>query len=129
MNRPASKFSGFLDAVQSSPPEDDTPMVDTVPTKAASTTTTTSGGHARRGRGLRNSPTSPPRDPVLAADTPRRRGRPSGKRSDPAFDQVTAYIRRQTYRDVRIALLTQGRGQEFSELVEDLLADWLRKKQ
>jgi hypothetical protein len=53
------------------------------------------------------------------------RGRPRGKRSDPNFEQVTAYISRNTYRHVKIALLTQGEKREFSELVEQLLKQWL----
>jgi hypothetical protein len=54
-----------------------------------------------------------------------RKGRPPGKRSDPAYEQVTAYIRGDLYRDVRIRLLQEGKGQEFSELVAELLAAWL----
>ena len=54
------------------------------------------------------------------------RGMPRGKRSDPNFEQITAYIRKQTHQGVKIALLQEGRGQEFSELVEDLLAKWLK---
>lgn len=53
------------------------------------------------------------------------RGRPRGKRSSEAFVQVTAYIGRQTHRDVKIALLSEGEGREFSELVEELLAGWI----
>jgi hypothetical protein len=60
--------------------------------------------------------------------TKKRRGRPTGKRSDPDFTQTTAYIRAETYRDVRIALLQEGEGREYSELVEELLSDWLRKR-
>ena len=54
------------------------------------------------------------------------RGRPPGKRQNPDFDQVTAYIRKQTHQGVKIALLQEGKGQEFSELVESLLAKWLK---
>jgi FMN phosphatase YigB (HAD superfamily) len=54
-----------------------------------------------------------------------RRGRPPGKRSHPDFEQITAYIRRDTHRAVKIALLKNGR-KEFSELVEDLLGQWLK---
>ena len=56
------------------------------------------------------------------------RGRPRGKRSDPNFEQVTTYIRKQTHQGVKIALLQEGRSQEFSELVEDLLAKWLKAR-
>jgi hypothetical protein len=58
----------------------------------------------------------------------RRVGRPPGKRSDPAYQQVTAWVRRTTYRKVRERLLKQDRG-EFSELVEELLQGWLKTKQ
>jgi hypothetical protein len=62
-----------------------------------------------------------------AAPAPaRRRGRPAGKRSDPDFEAITAYIRKDTHRDVKIALLKQGNSQEFSELVEELLSKWLK---
>ena len=32
------------------------------------------------------------------------------------------------HQGVKIALLQEGRGQEFSELVEDLLAEWLKAR-
>ena len=53
-----------------------------------------------------------------------RRGRPPGKRSHPDFEQITAYIRKDTHCAVKIALLKNDR-KEFSELVEDLLRHWL----
>lgn len=56
---------------------------------------------------------------------PAKRGRPKGKRSDPNFEQVTAYIRSQTYRQTKIALLQQEELEDFSELVEKLLTEWL----
>ena len=66
--------------------------------------------------------------PVLMPTKPRGRGRPRGKRSDPNFEQITDYIRKQTHQGVKIALLQEGRSQEFSELVEDLLAEWLQTR-
>lgn len=57
-----------------------------------------------------------------------RRGRPSGKRSDPDYVGFTTYIRKDTHRKAKIALLEQGDGRELSELVEELLAQWLRSK-
>ena len=56
-----------------------------------------------------------------------RRGRPRGKRSNPDFEQVTIYIRRKTHKDAKVELLKGEKRQEFSELVEDLLAKWLKK--
>jgi hypothetical protein len=57
-----------------------------------------------------------------------RRGRPAGKRSDPDYEQTTAYIRKDTHKDVKIALLQEGQGKEFSELVEELLSGWLKTR-
>jgi hypothetical protein len=55
---------------------------------------------------------------------PPRRGRTPGKRSHPDFEQITAYIRKDTHHAVKIELLQNGR-KEFSELVEELLHQWL----
>lgn len=55
-------------------------------------------------------------------------GRPTGKRSDPNFEQVTAYLRKDTYKEVKIALIRNGEKQEFSELIEELLSQWLKTK-
>jgi hypothetical protein len=48
-----------------------------------------------------------------------------GKRSDPEFEQITAYVRRTTYRQVKVALLQEGSKRDFSDLVETLLNQWL----
>ncbi len=95
--------------------------------------------NAKRGPGSEEPPadSSPASEPV-AADPPRtspspavppspapRKGRPPGKRSDPAYEQVTAYVPGELYRKVRIGLLEDAKGQEFSELVADLLSAWL----
>lgn len=68
-------------------------------------------------------------DKAQAAEAePRRRGRPSGKRSDPDYVGFTTYIRKDTHHDVKVALLQEKEGRELSELVEDLLARWLKSK-
>lgn len=48
-----------------------------------------------------------------------------GKRSDPDYTQITAYIRRGTHEDVMRAIYKR---QELSELIEELLAGWLKKQ-
>lgn len=53
-------------------------------------------------------------------------GRPRAKRSDPNYMQVTAYLRRATYTAARKRLFDDGR--EFSELVEDLVGEWLKNE-
>lgn len=50
--------------------------------------------------------------------------RQRGKRSDPAFTQITAYVRKATYRTTQIRLLEGGREVDFSDIVEALLAGW-----
>lgn len=62
---------------------------------------------------------------------PSRRGRPKAKRSDPDYEQVTAYIRKNTHTAVKIELLKNsqnGEKREFSELVQDLLEQWLNSR-
>lgn len=54
----------------------------------------------------------------------RRTGRPAGKKSNPDYTQVTVYIRKGTHLAAKKVLLDDGR--EFSELVEELLIEWLK---
>lgn len=64
--------------------------------------------------------------PQETQTAPRRVGRPNAKRSDPEFVQTTAYIRKETHRDVKIALLHESGDRDFSELIEELLVNWLK---
>jgi hypothetical protein len=57
------------------------------------------------------------------------RGRPPGKRRHPDFEQITAYIRKDTHHQVKLALLRDLKGRHFSDLVEELLSVWLKTKQ
>ena len=65
-----------------------------------------------------------------ASDSPGRdrppRSQVAGKRGDPDYRQVSAYVRKDTHQKVKRALLEEDR--EFSVLVEDLLRDWLAKR-
>jgi len=47
-----------------------------------------------------------------------------GKRSHPDFTQVTAYIKKDTHEEVMRKIYKR---QEFSELLEELLTEWLKK--
>lgn len=68
------------------------------------------------------------------SDAPRRTGRPAtGKKSDPNYRQVTAYVRKDLYRNVTDTLYDESRGRdtkrkEFSELVDELLEQWWRER-
>ncbi len=57
-----------------------------------------------------------------------RRGRPHGKRTNPDYRQVTAYISVDNYKRTKIKLLENDNKQEFSELVDQLLAKWLEEQ-
>jgi hypothetical protein len=52
---------------------------------------------------------------------------PTGKRSNPDYRQVSAWIKDKTYKRVKLRLLLKEDGRrDFSVLVQDLLDDWLR---
>jgi len=53
----------------------------------------------------------------------RGRGRPPGKKSDPTYTQVTGYIRKTTYRALKIRCAE--RDVEISEVLQQLLDEWL----
>jgi len=57
----------------------------------------------------------------------RPRGRPGGqgKRANPDYTQVTAYIPENLHLETKIKLLLNGK-REFSELIEELLEQWNR---
>jgi hypothetical protein len=57
-----------------------------------------------------------------------KRGRPTAKRSDPDFVGLTTYIRKDTHTRAKITLLQEGKGRELSELVEDLIFNWLNSR-
>lgn len=97
-----SKFKNILDAANQ-PQEPNTVKKKTKTTKKSSS--------------------SPP--VVDKKSKPLKKGRPKGKRSNPDFEQVTAYVRSKTYRQTKIALLQQEELEDFSELVEKLLNEWL----
>jgi hypothetical protein len=54
-------------------------------------------------------------------------GRPkTGKRSDPEYRQVSAWIRRNTYAKVTDKLFLRENRREFSDLIQSLLEVWLK---
>ncbi len=99
-----NRFKTLIDANRKAPAEPEAPAVAAVP-----------------------EPVNPPPAPPEATPPPRR-GRPPGKRSSEDHEQVTAYLRRETYRKVRLALIEDGDAQDFSTLVDGLLVDWLRSR-
>jgi hypothetical protein len=65
---------------------------------------------------------------------PRKRGRPSGRRSDPNYTQISAYIPLELLHEVQDLLLKERRrkrlrsGVDVSGLVENLLHEWVKNQ-
>ncbi len=53
--------------------------------------------------------------------------RPLAKSTDPAYVKFTTYIRKTTHLGVKTRLVSKQ--MEFSELVEELLANWLKENE
>ena len=53
---------------------------------------------------------------------------PRGKKGHPEYNQVTIYLKKQTQNKAKIAMLQAQDERDFSELVEDLLTQWLEGK-
>lgn len=67
------------------------------------------------------------------ASTPRRRGRPAGgRRSSADYVPITGYIPKDLYFDLNIARAEEakemGEQREYSELIEELLKEWLKSR-
>ena len=67
--------------------------------------------------------------PTPEAESKPKRGRPGGqgKRLNPDYSQVTAYIPTRLHDETKINLIRNGK-REFSELIEELLAAWNRQQ-
>ena len=64
--------------------------------------------------------------PAAALKAP---GRPPGKRSDPAYKQYSVLLKKQTHRQVTTILRDQEDGPDVSELLQQLLEQWLEQQQ
>jgi hypothetical protein len=74
----------------------------------------------------------PPEPPVSVVPPPvvasRPQGRPPGKRSDPEWKPRTILMRTKTHRRVSRVLLDLDDAPDLSELIEELLNEWLTKQ-
>ena len=59
------------------------------------------------------------------ADSPTTTSPRQGKRNDPAYTQISAYIRKDTHRAVMQEIVTK---RDLSDLIEELFAEWLKKQ-
>lgn len=70
------------------------------------------------------SPPSPARKTQPAK--PEKRG--SGKSSNSAYTQVLTYLKKDTHNRAKARLIFDSEKRDLSDLVEELLADWLNEK-
>lgn len=63
--------------------------------------------------------------PVTVEVAQGRKARRAGKRSDPAFRPTTIFVRKETQRKATRLLEDQDMGRDFSDLVEELVANWV----
>jgi hypothetical protein len=104
-----SKFRGLLDTARGREPEPESQSPEEAVTKQSA---------------AKNQPVAKPEPQPKG-------GRPKGKRSHPDYEQITAYIRKDTHTAVKIALLEdsqKGEKHEFSELIQELLEQWLQSR-
>lgn len=68
--------------------------------------------------------------PKAAAQSPPAKAekRTIGKSSNSDYTQVLTYVRRDTHNRVKAALIFDERKRDLSDLVEELLAGWLKGK-
>jgi hypothetical protein len=66
--------------------------------------------------------------PPIAAEPVRGKGRPPGKRSDPDYQPTTVLLRQQTKKMANRLLEDGSTGQDLSELIEQLLTEWIQQQ-
>jgi hypothetical protein len=71
-----------------------------------------------------------PEEPTVVLETPieRGRGRPRSKSSDPEYQPTTVILRKVTKRRASHLLEDREMGKDLSELIEELLTEWLERQ-
>jgi hypothetical protein len=81
---------------------------------------------------LKQRPAKPPAarqpTPPITAEPVRGKGRPPGKRSDPNYQPTTVLLRQQTKKMANRLLEDRSTGQDLSELIEQLLTEWIQQQ-
>jgi hypothetical protein len=66
--------------------------------------------------------------PSVSSEPVRGRGRPPGKRSDPDFQPTTVLLRKNTKKTASRLLEDTNAGRDLSDLIEQLLTEWIQKQ-
>ena len=64
----------------------------------------------------------------LGSEPVRGRGRPPGKRSDPDYQPTTVLLRKHTKKTASRLLEDTNAAQDLSDLIEQLLTEWIQKQ-
>ena len=64
----------------------------------------------------------------LGSEPVRGRGRPHGKRSDPDYQPTTVLLRKHTKKTASRLLEDTNASQDLSDLIEQLLTEWIQKQ-
>ena len=78
---------------------------------------------------IRQQAAEQPDAPAPASAEPvRGKGRPLGKRSDPAWKLYSHFLKKQTHREVTNVLRNEENGRDLSDVLEQLLEEWLSQQ-
>ena len=66
--------------------------------------------------------------PPVGSEPVRGRGRPPGKRSDPDYQPTTVLLRKHTKRTANRLLEDTNAAHDLSDLIEQLLSEWIQKQ-
>jgi hypothetical protein len=78
---------------------------------------------------IRQRPAEQADSPAHASAEPvRGRGRPPGKRSDPAWKLYSHFLKKQTHREATNILRNEENGRDLSDVLQQLLEAWLAQQ-
>jgi hypothetical protein len=78
---------------------------------------------------IRQQAAEQPDAPAPASAEPvRGKGRPLGKRSDPAWKLYSHFLKKQTHREATNILRNEENGRDLSDVLEQLLEEWLSQQ-
>lgn len=104
MSAAKSRFGGIVDAARARTAEE--PPAKAAPAEAAPASPRESNESAE------------PAEPARPARAN------AGKSSNPAYKQISAYVRKETHRAALRRLLDEDGGRDLSDVIEELLAGW-----
>jgi hypothetical protein len=64
-------------------------------------------------------------DAAASVEPGQGRGRPPGKRSNPEWKLYSHYLKKQTQREATNILRNEEDGRDLSDVLQELLADWI----